>query len=101
MEIIGLFFEKIKDEDKAKAQIKKVVDHLQIPYPIVFAGQADPTVVQSVLPRLQNFQAYPTVLLLNKNNQVIKIKAGFSGKATGDLHQQYKEYLEKAIESVF
>ena len=90
LDIYALAFEKSSDRHESISAIKKVVDYLDLNYPILFAGKAQSGAVEDILP-IKNFISYPTYLLYNKEGRLIEIHAGFSGPAT----QGYKDFTEK------
>ncbi|MFN9595314.1 MAG: TlpA family protein disulfide reductase, partial [Bacteroidota bacterium] len=62
---------------------------LGITYPLLVCANRDK--LQSVLPGLDNFRAFPTSIYLDKNHRVRKIYSGFSGKATGAEFERFKD----------
>lgn len=84
LKVIGLAFESYSDDDKNRAIIKQYAEKLQVPYPILLAGHYDYDEIALKLPMLKKFIAFPTMIMLDKNNQVIRIHTGFSGPATPD-----------------
>ena len=62
---------------------------LEIDYPILIGGYTRDTKVEDVLPQLKNFISFPTTIILDKNNRVRKIHAGFSGPATGKYYEDF------------
>lgn len=82
--IIGLAFEKHTENDKAKAAIQRYMDKLKLEYDILPAGYANKAAAGEVLPMLNHIMSYPTLLIIDKNDQIRKIHTGFSGPATSD-----------------
>jgi len=82
--VIGLAFEKYRDADKAIATIKKYKDHFDLPYKMLYAGYYNKKEAQKSLPMLNAIISYPTMIFLDKNNQVQKIHTGFNGPATSE-----------------
>lgn len=88
--IIGLAFEKHKDPVKAKDKLKTYKKRMDIPYELLLAGSSDKALASQVLPMLNKVISYPTLLFLNRKNEVVKIHTGFSGPATS----KYEEYVQ-------
>ena len=87
--IIGLAFEKHKDPAKAKQKLRTYKQRMEIPYELLLAGSSDKAAASQVLSMLNKVISYPTLLFLNRNNEVVKIHTGFSGPATS----KYAEYV--------
>jgi thiol-disulfide isomerase/thioredoxin len=90
LDIYALAFEKSSDREECISAIKKVVDYLDLNYPILFAGKAESGAVEDILP-IKNFISYPTYLLYDRKGKLIEVHAGFSGPAT----QGYNDFTEK------
>ncbi len=99
VEVIGLSFEKTDDFSKAASNVKRLRNRLGITYPMLVCSNRDK--VQSVLPGLDNFRAFPTSIYLDRNHRVRKIYSGFSGKATGVEFERFKDdfslFLDKLL----
>ncbi len=81
-EILGLSFERYADTLKANQTVRTYIEKMNIPYPVVFAGSSNKDEAGKTLPMLNQVVAYPTMIFLNKENQVVAIHTGFSGPAT-------------------
>ncbi len=92
MEIIGLSFEKTSDFSKASANVKRLRNRLNINYTLLIAANRDQ--VRATLPGIENFMGFPTTIFLDKNHNVRKIHAGFSGGATGMEYEKFKDDFE-------
>jgi len=88
-EIIGLSFEKTDDFTRASGNVKRFRDRLHIKYPLLIAANRDK--IKTVLPGLENFVGFPTSIYLDKNHNIRKIHAGFSGEATGAEYEKFKD----------
>jgi hypothetical protein len=79
--------------------VKRLRSRLGITYPMLVCSNRDK--IQSVLPGLDNFKAFPTSIYLDRNHRVRKIYSGFSGKATGVEFERFKDdfslFLDKLI----
>jgi len=82
IEIIGLAFEKYRDRAKATERIKEYKDRLGIPYDLLLAGYYDKVEATKSLGWIDEIISYPTLLFVNKENQVIEVHTGFNGPAT-------------------
>jgi thiol-disulfide isomerase/thioredoxin len=98
LEIIGLAFEKTGDFRRASANVKRMAERLNITYPILIAS--DRSKIRETLPQLDNFIAFPTVIVLDRSHRVRKVHAGFSGPATGDPYLEYTKKFSETIDEL-
>jgi thiol-disulfide isomerase/thioredoxin len=91
-EVIGISFERHTDTLKAIGAINTYIEKMKIPYPIVYGGPNDKTKASAALPQLEKVIAYPTLLFLNAQNEVIATHTGFTGPATSGYQDFIKEF---------
>ena len=96
IEIIGLAFEKFRDENRAAEAVKTYIDKMNVDYPMLIAGYSDKTAASDALPMLNQVISYPTLIFVDKNDKVVKIHTGFNGPATS----KYKEFISEFDELV-
>ncbi len=94
--IIGLTFERYKNEEKALKTISTYKEKLKIPYEVVYAGLPSDENTKNILPEINHISSYPTLIFLNKNHQVQKIYTGFYGPATSK-YDSFKQEFDKII----
>lgn len=99
LNIIGVTYEYFPELDKARPYIQKMIDDLEIPYPIVFGGQASRDQIETTLPMIDNFMSYPTSIFIDAEGNVRRIHTGFNGPGTAD-YQAYVEETEHFINSL-
>ena len=99
LQVIGLAFERHKDEVKARSAIAKFRDKLEVPYPILHAGPSDKSLAVQELPMLSAIISYPTLIFLDAQNEVVRIHTGFSGPATSE-YQEFVEGFNKTIAEI-
>ncbi|HAQ69455.1 MAG TPA: hypothetical protein DCR48_00620 [Flavobacteriales bacterium] len=103
LSIVSLDFELISDSLKAIENIKKYKRNLDINYPVLLAAtRATKTIAAEALPSLNGIFSYPTLLLLNKKHEVVRIHTGFNGPATGEENyisftNEYRELIVDLI----
>ncbi len=93
LEVIGLAFEYAKTASAAKKSIQRLVDRIQVNYPILLAqyGTSDKSKAQEKLPMLNHVLSYPTTIFIDKKGNVRKIHTGFNGPATGEKFVEFKK----------
>jgi thiol-disulfide isomerase/thioredoxin len=94
LDIYALAFEKNKDRLRSLNSIKRIESYLDLKYPILFAGKAQKSEVERLLP-ISNFISYPTYLLFDKKGDLVEIHAGFSGPATKGYSKFTSEFRSK------
>ncbi len=99
LEIVGLTFERVKDEETAKKRAARMVDNLKIPYPVLLAGSTRDDKAAELLPSLNHVMSYPTAIYLNRDHSVKKIHTGFSGPGT-PVYEEYVKENKKTIEEM-
>ncbi len=97
--VIALAFE--RNADIAKTQVATYKQKMVVPYEILIAGTT--TVkddASKALPWLNQVIAYPTMVILDKNNKVRQIHTGFDGPATskyGAFKNEFDELIKKLL----
>ncbi len=99
LSVIALAFEKWKDPKKALNTIRKYKSKLDLPYDMLSAGYYNKKEAQKSLPMLNAIISYPTMIFLDKNNQVVKIHTGFSGPATSTFASFEKDF-KKTVKQI-
>jgi thiol-disulfide isomerase/thioredoxin len=90
--IVGFSFERNKDVVKANAHLSEYKKKLGIPFDIVYAGEANKDAAANFFPALDKVMAFPTMIILDKNNQVVRVHTGFDGPATSRYETFKKEF---------
>lgn len=99
IEIIALAFEKYRDKERALRAIATYQDRMKLPYPVVWAGFHEKAEAAMALPMLDEIVAFPTMIFLDRQNQVVKIHTGFNGPATSE-YEAFKANFDNTIESL-
>jgi len=94
LEVIALAFEKHRDPNKAKNAIKTYKEKFGMNYEMLLAGYSNKKEAAQSLPMLNHIKSYPTMIFLDKKNQVKKIHTGFAGPATSEYGKFVKEFDE-------
>ena len=97
--VIALAFERHKDPTRARANLARYQDRLDIPYPVLHAGLSDKAEAGKQLPMLNKVISYPTLLFLDKENNVVRIHTGFNGPATSK-YEAFKQKFEETINEI-
>ena len=100
LEIIALAFEKSNDFEVSKERLLRVKKKLNMEYDILVTQQTGKDKASEVLSALNKIAAFPTTLFLNRQHQVVKIHTGFSGPATGNDYEVFKQNTESLIKQL-
>lgn len=100
VEVYGLSFERTKMPEKARDNIRKLVERFSVTYPIVHAGEPTDSCLAKVFPQLKEMLGYPTTIILDKAGNVHKVSIGFSGPGTGDYYKQHIAKFESTIDNL-
>jgi len=99
LEVIAIAFERYKDEKKAMQAIDRYVSKMNIPYKVLYGGYANKKETSEKFPELNKIISYPTLLFLDKQNNIKKIHTGFNGPATKE-YQDFKKDFDEIIQSL-
>jgi thiol-disulfide isomerase/thioredoxin len=99
VKFIAMAFEKFETPELAVKALRKTKAKMKMNYPIILADYKSTKTVQEHLP-LTNFLAFPTTIILNKKNEVIKVHTGFSGQATGIFFDQFTNMYNDTIDKL-
>ena len=80
--IVSFSFERGKDLARINAHLLEYKKEMGIPFELVYAGAASTAEAERVFPNLNKVMAFPTMIMLDKNNRVRRIHTGFDGPAT-------------------
>ncbi|CAE7759947.1 unnamed protein product [Symbiodinium sp. CCMP2592] len=98
--VVGLAFEVTVDFERSVQQVLHHHEHIGTDWPILIAGLSDKDKASQALPVLDKVRSYPTMIFLDRNNEVHGVYSGFSGPATGDAYIKQRERFEALIESM-
>lgn len=82
MKVVAFSFERHNDPVKSNAHLKQYRQKLNLPFDVVYAGKANKEEAAAFFPALEHVMAFPTMIILDKNNRIVKIHTGFDGPAT-------------------
>lgn len=101
VEIIGLAYERTKDFERSKKNVERLGDRFNVPYKMLLTGFTNTNAeVTASLPMLNNFEAFPTLIIIDKKGTVRKIHTGFNGPGTGKYYTEFVKEFEKTIDDL-
>lgn len=99
VEIIGLAYERTNDIERSKKSLEQLRKRFSITYPVLLTGYTNKEVLKS-MPELNEFKAFPTTIIIDKQGKVNKIHTGFSGPGTGHHYTEYVREFENHINNL-
>ena len=96
LEIVGLMFESDADPALARPRVQSFIRRHSVKYPMLLAGTTEN--INTQMPQIVNFGAYPTSIYLGRDGRVRSVHAGFASPATGDEHFRLKRELRELVE---
>lgn len=100
IEILALAFERSLGPKEAKTQLLKTQKKMKIPYPLLIAGSTSQDKPAEKIPGIKNFISFPTTVFLNKNHEVVKVHAGFTGPSTGEFYETWKKEFNQTVDEL-
>ncbi|MBK9335641.1 MAG: TlpA family protein disulfide reductase [Lewinellaceae bacterium] len=99
IKIVAFSFERHQDPEVANAHLLAYKRKLGIPFDLVYAGKADRKEAERLFPALSQVIAFPTMLVLDKKNNVRRVHTGFDGPATSK-HAAFKQEFAALMETL-
>lgn len=100
LEIIGLAYERTNDFSKAAANVERLKKRFAVDYEILITGLTGKEKASESLPMLSKIEAFPTMLIIDRKGKVVQIHTGFSGPATGEAYEAFKNKTENLINTI-
>ncbi len=97
--IISVAFEKYKDKEKAKNVLRRYKKKMDITWPLLYGGYANKSETTAILNFVDRIYAYPTLIIVDKNNEIAGIQTGFYGPATSK-HEDFKAKFYNILENI-
>lgn len=98
LEIIGLAYERSNEFERSKMNVERLRHRFGVNYDMLITGYTDNAneVIKS-MPMIENFEAFPTMIVIDKKGKVRKIHTGFNGPGTGSHYTQFAREFEATI----
>lgn len=100
LNVISVAFERYQDTVRAMEGLRRFRDVLDVRYPILYGGMAGKGEAAERLPFLNHVMSYPTLIIIDHNGSVRRIRTGIYGPSTGAHYEQHKRSLEQFVESL-
>ncbi|MBK8955594.1 MAG: TlpA family protein disulfide reductase [Saprospiraceae bacterium] len=90
--VVGLSFERHQEREKAMKRISDFKSKLQLPYDIALGGRANRDSAAAAIPQISGVMAFPTMIVVDKDNRIVKVHTGFDGPATSKFRDFILEF---------
>lgn len=100
VEAIAIHYERNTDPAYLSKVIGRFKKKFDIQYDQLIGGVAHKQLVGESLPALNSFLAFPTIIFINRKGEVAKIHTGYSGPATGEHYEKFKQEFNAEIDQL-
>ena len=97
---VGLSFETSDDLGYAKTRLENWRTFVQADVKLAFGGRAEKAEASKAFPTLSRVNAYPTLVILDKDHKPVRIYGFFNGPATGEYYDIFKDDFENVVNQV-
>ncbi len=100
LEVIAIGFERYREKEKSMQALLNYKKNFGMEYEVLLGGYYDKKEAAETLPMLNHILSYPTMIFIDRDNQVRRIHTGFSGPATSDYKafvSDFEQYLEQLL----
>lgn len=97
LEIVALAFERGRDDAERMNNLRRLRDHMEVPYPLLLAGSASKAEASAKLPMLNNVVSFPTTVFVDRRGRVRRIHTGFAGPGTGEHFKEFTARTEDLV----
>ena len=99
LEILAVAFERGRSRESMDQSLKAYREKLDISYRMIAGGPANKGHASEVFASLNGITSFPTLIFLNKTNQVVRIHTGFNGPATAE-YESFKTSFYQTINEI-
>ncbi|MDG2243145.1 MAG: TlpA disulfide reductase family protein [Rhodospirillaceae bacterium] len=100
LEAIGLMYEHSTEFNEAARACRRYANRYDIQYPMLIAGVMDKEAAAKTLPMINAVLVYPTLISIDRRDEVRHIHTGFPGPATGEHHEEFKSDFYKLMDEL-
>ncbi len=98
--VIALAFERYRDRERSMQAIRNYKEFFGMNYEVLLAGtSSDKEEAAEALPMLNTVISFPTMIFIDRDNNVRRIHTGFSGPATSKF-EPFKEEFDRFVQEL-
>lgn len=99
LEIYSIAYERYRDQQKSMDALNRYKQVTKIDWTTLLGGYANKSETTESLPFLSKIYSYPTLVIMNQNNEIQHIHTGFNGPATSK-YESFKTEMKHHLESI-
>jgi thiol-disulfide isomerase/thioredoxin len=100
LEILAVSFETNFSIDYGHKRIKAYKNEMQVPYDMVLGGPLNKGQAALAFPFIEKINAFPTLMILDKNGFVRYTHSYFNGPATGEYYSAFDQEFNRIIDAL-
>lgn len=97
---VGLSFETNGDPDYIKQRLAHWKTFINADVSLAFGGRAEKAEASKAFPTLSRVNAYPTLIILDREHKPVRTYGFFNGPATGDYYEAFREDFEAVVNTI-
>lgn len=99
LKVIGVYFEYTDKESVALPALKRMANQLNLDFPILYGGSVRQQAATRIFPQIQKVLAYPTLIVLDAQGNIVKTYTGFYGPGTS-LYAEYEREMLSWVDAM-
>lgn len=97
LQVIGVYFEYTDKDSVALPLLRRMVKQLNLDFTVVYGGSVRQQMAGKVFPQVERVLAYPTLIALDTEGNIVKTHTGFYGPGTS-LYAEFEDEMINWIE---
>lgn len=97
---VSIAFERTDDLAEARKRVFNVQDHLGLEKKFLFGGKVSRENAEKALPMLNRVMSYPTLIFVDKNQNIAEIYTGFYGPGTGEKYTEFMNQTQELLDKL-
>lgn len=100
LEVVAIAYERYRENEKAFKALNNYKANYDMNYELLLGGYYNKKEAAETLPMLNHILSYPTMIFIDRDNEVRRIHTGFSGPATStfkDFEKDFEKYVSALL----
>ena len=98
--ILAVSYEANYSQEYGLRRIKEYKESNEISYEVVLGGRLSKTSAAIPFPFMESIEAFPTLVIVDKEGFVRYVHSYFNGPATGEYYEQFDQHFNEIIEKL-
>lgn len=91
VQVVAIAYERYREQEKALESLDRYSKVMELNFPMLHGGMSSKSEASTAWPQFNEIISFPTLLVLDKQNEVKYVHTGFNGPATS----KYKEFVDE------